>query len=78
MAMIDALEHVVPITTDQKRQAFDALMNMAVARQHAINADHPTVTEFREKFDHLNDTDGVEKLNHSRKDAPIAVSLPEF
>jgi len=78
MAMIDALEHVVPITADQKRQTFDALMDMAVARQHAINADHPTVTEFWEKFDHLNDTDGVEKLNHSRKDDLIAVSLPEF
>ncbi|HWX65433.1 MAG TPA: hypothetical protein VNZ27_03295 [Rhodanobacter sp.] len=51
---------------------------MAVARQYAINADHPTVTEFWEKFDHLNDTDGVEKLNHSRKDHLIAVSLPEF
>lgn len=78
MAMIDALEHVVPITADQKRQTFDALMDMAVARQHAINADHPIVTEFWEKFDHLNDTDGIERLNHSRKDDLIAVSLPEF
>ena len=78
MAMIDALEHVVPITAHQKRQAFDALMEMAVARQHAINADHPTVTEFWEKFDYLNDTDGVEKLNHSHKDELIAVRLPEF
>jgi hypothetical protein len=75
---IDALEHVVPITADQKRAAFDMLTQMAVDRQKAINADHPVVQEFWELFDHLNDTDQGEKLNHSRDDELIAVSLPEF
>jgi hypothetical protein len=78
MAMVDAIEHVAPITTDQKRQTYDALIAMAVSRQMAINADHPAVTEFWEKFDHLNDSDGAEKLNHSRDDRLIAVSLVEF
>ena len=78
MALVDALEHVVPITNDQKRLTFNALLEMAQARQHAINADHPTVVEFWEKFDHLNDTINGEKLNHSRDESLIAVSLPEF
>jgi hypothetical protein len=78
MALVDALEHVVPITTDQRRAAFDMLTQMAVERQQAINADHPIVQEFWELFDHLNETDQGEKLNHSRDDDLIAVSLPEF
>ena len=78
MALVDALEHVTPITAEQKRLTLDTLLHMATARQQAISADHPMVTEFWEKFDHLNDTDLGEKLNHSRDDALIAVSLPEF
>lgn len=78
MACVEALEHVTPITGAQKQAALNALIDMAVARQQAINADHPLVTEFWEKFDHLNDTGGVEKLNHSRKDELIAISLPEL
>lgn len=78
MAMVEALVHVTPITSAQKQAALNTLIDMAVARQLAINADHPLVTEFWEKFDHLNDTGGMEKLNHSRKDDLIAVSLPEL
>jgi hypothetical protein len=78
MALVDALEHVVPITAEQKRAAFDELTAMAVARQQAINADHPVVQEFWEAFDYLNEGDAGERLNHSRNDAHIAVSLPEF
>jgi len=79
MALIDALEHVVPISVDQKRQAFDHLTQMAVARQQAINADHPTVQEFWELFDYLDgEGEGIPRLNHSRDDELIAVSLPHF
>lgn len=79
MTLVDALEHVAPITAEQKRAAFDELTAMAVERQKAINADHPLVSEFWDLFDHLNEADnGTEKLNHSRDDALMAVSLPEF
>jgi len=78
MACVEALAHVTPITAAQKQAALNALIDMAVSRQQAINADHPLVTEFWEKFDHLNDTGGVEKLNHARKDEQIAISLPEL
>ena len=77
IACVEALELVTPITRAQKQATINALIDMAVARQQAINADHPLVTEFWEKFDHLNDTGGDEKLNHSRKD-DIAVNLPEL
>lgn len=78
MACVEALEHVTPITPAQKQASLTALIDMALARQQAINADHPMVTEFWEKFDHLNDTDGLEKLNHANKDHLIAISLPEI
>jgi hypothetical protein len=78
MACVEALVHVTPITPAQKQAALNTLIDMAAARQQAINADHPLVTNFWEMFDHLNDTGGVEKLNHSRKDDLIAVSLPEL
>lgn len=78
MACVEALVHVTPITPAQKQATINTLIDMAIARQQAINADHPMVTEFWEKFDHLNDTNGLEKLNHSRKDDLIAISLPEL
>lgn len=78
MACVEALVHVTPITPTQKQAALNTLIDMAVARQQAINADHPLVTEFWEKFDYLNDTDGLEKLNHSRQDDLIAIRLPEI
>jgi len=79
MALIDALEHVVPISAEQKRLAFDHITQMAVARQRAINADHPVVQEFWELFDFLDgEGEGIPRLNHSRDDQLIAVSLPHF
>jgi len=52
---------------------------LAVARQQAINADHPTVQEFWELFDFLDgEGEGIPRLNHSRDDELIAVSLPHF
>lgn len=78
IACVEALEHVTPLTRQQKQATINTLIEMAVARQQAINADHPQVVEFWEKFDHLNDTNGDERLNHSRKAACIAISLPEL
>lgn len=79
MALVDALDHVAPITKEQKALTFNALMDMAVARQQAINADHPIVQEFWELFDYLDgEGEGIPRLNHSRDDDLIAVSLPHF
>lgn len=79
MALVDALTLVVPITKDQLRDTHNAIIEMAVARQQAINADHPLVQEFWELFDYLDgEENGVPHLNHSRDDNLIAVSLPHF
>jgi hypothetical protein len=79
MALVDALEVVLPITREQKQAAHNALIDMAVARQQAINADHPVVQEFWELFDYLDaEGKGTPRLNHSRDDQHIAVSLPHF
>lgn len=79
MALVDALAVVVPITAAQKQATHNALIAMAVARQQAINADHPVVQEFWELFEYLDGEErGIPKLNHSRDDQLIAVSLPHF
>lgn len=79
MALVDALEVVVPITREQKQATHNAIIDMAVARQQAINADHPLVQEFWELFDYLDaEEKGIPKLNHSRDEQHIAVSLPHF
>lgn len=79
MALVDALDHVVPIGAEHKREAFDYITQMAVARQQAINADHPLVQEFWELFDYLDGgEEGIPRLNHAHKDDEISVSLPHF
>lgn len=79
MALVDALDHVVPITAEQKKLTCNALIEMAIARQQAINADHPIVQEFWELFDFLDgEGEGIPRLNHSRDDELLAVSLPHF
>jgi hypothetical protein len=79
MALVDALDVVVPITREQKQATHNALIDMAVARQQAINADHPIVQEFWELFDFLDgEGEAIPRLNHSRDDSQIAVSLPHF
>lgn len=79
MALVDALEHVVPITAEQRKATHNALVEMAVARQQAINADHPVVQEFWELVDYLDaEEKGIPRLNHSRDEQHIAISLPHF
>ncbi|MGI4816354.1 MAG: toprim domain-containing protein [Janthinobacterium lividum] len=78
LALVDALALVVPLTAEHREMAHHELINMAVARQQAINADHPVVQEFWDMFDYL-DGDGLEpRLNHAMGDKLIAVNLNHF
>lgn len=77
MALADAILHIVPITEDQLESVHDELVEMAISRQQAINADHPMVQEFWEAFDYL-DGDVEPLLNHSRDNNLIAVNLNQF
>jgi len=80
LALVDALATVVNLTGDMKRAAADQIVAMAEERQQAINADHPIVQEFWETFEFMNTPNqfGVPRLDHSRNDALIAVSLPHY
>lgn len=75
-ALVDALEHVVPLKKHQFNAAHTEIQSMAKERQLAINADHPIVVEFWELYEYLNSTAGG--LNHSRNDGLIAVNLNDF
>jgi len=78
MALVDALALVIPLTQEHRDQAYRQLGEMAIARQQAINADHPIVQDFWDMFDYL-DGDGSERrLNHSHDDKLIAVNLNHF
>lgn len=84
LSLVDCLQLVVPLTDERAALVREEIADMAVQRQQAINADHPTVREFWDLFGYLNgvlpqgglDPDG--HLNHARADGLIAVNLNEF
>jgi energy-coupling factor transporter ATP-binding protein EcfA2 len=82
MALVDALAGVVKLPLEQRESTHKLLVEMAIERQQAINADHPFVQSFWELFEHV---DGInhrthddDSINHSRDDSLIAVNLIEF
>jgi adenylate kinase family enzyme len=78
MALVDALAQVIPLTDTQQSAARDQLRQMAIARQQAIQADHPLVQEFWECFDYLESGELASRLNHARDAQLIAVNLNHF
>lgn len=94
MALVEAVAQVVPLSREAVAETLQELRDMALARQSAINADHPQVTEFWELFDYLNERSeprstrvpvgledediAGEPLNHARDRNHIAVSLVQF
>lgn len=43
MVMVDALEGLLPITSQQIDEAASALVDMALAREQSLRRDHPMV-----------------------------------
>ena len=79
LALADALRLVIKITDEQHKQLQQQIINMAVQRQQAINADHPLVSEFWDMYEYLNGDDNKPRLNHSRKpDTEIAININHF
>ncbi len=82
MAFLDALgPQALGVFTDEElASARSELVNMAIDRQQAINADHPVVQEFWDAFDYLEGvTRGNGGLNHYGIDSDhIAVNLRHF
>jgi hypothetical protein len=77
-SLVDALAGVVPLGDRRKALAHAEISRMALERQQAINADHPTVREFWDLYEFLNGMDEKAALNHARRDGLIAVNLNEF
>jgi len=79
MAMVDCLPIVLPLPAEYRDAAQRQLVNMAVERHQAINADHALVQEFWELYDHIESADDEQALlNHARGAGLIAISLRHF
>ena len=78
MALLDALDGVIEIGPTLRDSTQKFVVGMAVERQGSINADHPVVQEFWEVYEYLNGLDSDPRLNHSRDENLIAISLPHF
>ena len=77
MALVDALAAIVQLSDERRLSVHDELIDMARARQQAINADHPLVQEFWEIVDFL-DGDDAPILNHARDPNEVAINLNHF
>lgn len=77
LALADALQLVVKLTSAQSEALHQQIVTMAGERQQVINDDHPLVQDFWEAFDYLNEGD-LPVLNHSRDEELIAVNLNHF
>ena len=78
MALVDCLEHLMPLTPAMRTEVQLTLRNMAVARQQAVNSDSPSVAEFWEVFDYLESLEEGPVVNHSADPKLIAINLNEF
>lgn len=79
MALVDALAHVIEMRPEVTELVHTEIVRMAEERQQAINADHPKVQEFWDVYDYIEDRlEGLNKLNHSRREGQIAINLNEF
>lgn len=78
MALADALRLVIKISDEEHAQLHEQIKQMAIERQHAINADHPAVDEFWDVYEYLNGDDNHPMLNHSRDPSVIAINLNHF
>jgi len=78
MACLDALTEVMALPEEAKARTLAHIEDLAIARQRAINADHPLVVDFWETYEFLNGTPENPVLNHSAEHNIIAVNLNHY
>lgn len=76
MALLDALNLVIPLQQHWIDNTRNEIIKMAIERQYAISVDHPFVIQFWETFDYLTSM-GI-PLNHSKDKNVIAINLNHF
>lgn len=78
-ALVDALEHVIPLGSAERELTHSFIEDMTTERQEAINSDHQTVQAFWDIYEFLNGHDDAPRLNHARKEEQqIAINLNHF
>lgn len=78
LALADALRLVVKLSDDQAAALGQQIQAMALAREQAIDADHPVVAEFWDMYDFLNGDPARPMINHARAADEIAINLNHF
>lgn len=78
MALVDCLTLVMQLEKEQLEQTKQYLIAMALERQRAITADHPSVAEFWEVYEYLEGLGEGSNVNHSADESLIAINLNEF
>ncbi|NOI31893.1 toprim domain-containing protein [Vibrio coralliilyticus] len=76
MALLEALSEIIPLEDAWMESTIDTILELAKARQKAVQADHPSVQEFWEVFDFLESNSCM--VNHSSDEKVIAVNLNQF
>lgn len=78
MALVDALSLVETLSPEQIEITHQYITSMAIARQQAINSDHPVVQEFWEMVEYLDGDIDEPRLNHAINKDFIAINLNQF
>lgn len=78
LALADALRLVVRLSDDQAAALKQQITAMALAREQAIDADHPQVAEFWDMYEYLNGDPNRPAINHARNADEIAINLNHF
>lgn len=70
------------MTEEYEMNLKNYLLSRAIKRQQRLKSDHPIIELFWENYEHLNSlhhtSTKIDKLNHARDEASIAISLTEY
>ncbi len=82
MAMVYALQHVVPISKEQLHKTQLLIKDLAETRETYIQCEHPIVEQFFEVYQYIEDKlylhQPLNSLNHHTKIGFIAIRLNEY
>ena len=79
MALIDALDFLIPLGESLKESIKNTIIDLAVERQQRINQEHPVIQKFWEIFEYIESKFDKPTLNHANPlSNEIAINLPHF
>ena len=79
MALVDALDLVIPMTEELKASVKDTIINLTIERQQRINQDHPFVSQFWDVYEYIEGRRDKPVLNHHHHSKKtVAINLNHF